>query len=434
MSTVIRVNQLGKKYHIADVKQPRYATIRDVVEQAFTRPVQRVGQILRGQLDDARGLEQILWALQAVDFEVQQGEVVGIIGPNGAGKSTLLKILSRITAPTTGQIELYGRTGALLEVGTGFHYELTGRENVYLNGAILGMRKAEIDRKFDEIVDFAGIEAFIDTPIKYYSSGMGLRLGFAVAAHLEPDILLVDEVLAVGDAAFQRKSLGKLNDIAHAGRTVLFVSHNLMAVQQLCQRAIYLDKGHILADGEVAPVITQYLNLDTDKLTEKAWDTLASAPGSDWVRLKRVALQPTTDEVRVYTHTPLRLEIDYWNLKNEAVLDIVVEFQNDQGITIFYTSTYQREQWEPRIFAQGLVRSMCQIPGNLLNDGVYNLTVIFKGQLGLAHWVEKVLYFEVHDSPQYRGGWVGSWPGVVRPLLDWTTTFQEGLPEHTKLP
>ena len=434
MTTALRVNQLGKKYHIADVNQPRYATLRDVVERALAQPIHRFSQVLRGQFESARGLEQILWALREVSFEVQQGEVVGIVGANGAGKSTLLKILSQITAPTEGQVDLFGRTGVLLEVGTGFHYELTGRENIYLNGAILGMRKAEIDRKFDEIVDFSGIEAFIDTPIKYYSSGMGLRLGFAVAAHLEPAILLVDEVLAVGDAAFQRKSIGKLNDIAQAGRTVLFVSHNLIAVQQLCQRAIYLDNGQLKADGAVAPVIAQYLNMGGDKLTEKTWDEIEFAPGSDWVRLHRVALHPQTDESRIYTHTPLHLEIEYWNLKDNVALDVVVEFENEQGITIFFTSTYQREQWSPNFFAQGLVRSVCEIPGNLFNDGLYNLTITFKGQLARAHWIEKILYFEVHDSAQYRGGWVGSWPGVVRPILNWTTTFQHSLPEHSELP
>jgi len=253
----LRVRDIGKEYKIGQ-RQEKYQTLRDVITDSVSAPFRRARQLMRGEAYGAANLTESIWALKDISFDVKHGEVVGIIGHNGAGKSTLLKVLSQITEPTTGEIRLYGRVGALLEVGTGFHEELTGRENVYLNGAILGMGREEIDRKFDEIVDFAGVETFIDTPVKHYSSGMKLRLGFAVAAHLEPEILVVDEVLAVGDAAFQKKCLGKMSDVADSGRTVLFVSHNMAAVSSLCTRGILLNSGEIMVDDDTANTIATY--------------------------------------------------------------------------------------------------------------------------------------------------------------------------------
>jgi lipopolysaccharide transport system ATP-binding protein len=260
----VEVVGLGKEYKIGKLQTKR-ETFAETVLDSLSAPFRRAGNLLRGQAYGAAELSESIWALKDVDFKVKHGEVVGIIGRNGAGKSTLLKILSSITEPTEGYVDLEGRVGALLEVGTGFHQELTGRENVYLNGAILGMGRQEIDRKFDEIVDFAGVEKFIDTPVKHYSSGMGLRLGFAVAAHLEPEILVVDEVLAVGDAEFQKKCLGKMSDVAGEGRTVLFVSHNMGAVQSLCTRAVLLEHGMVRCDDQVDTVIEQYLSIVFDK-------------------------------------------------------------------------------------------------------------------------------------------------------------------------
>ncbi|MCE7948238.1 MAG: ABC transporter ATP-binding protein [Chloroflexi bacterium CFX4] len=253
----LRVEGLGKQYRIGKA-EAAYRTFRDVLADTLSAPFRRAVGLLRGNAAAANNLSEVIWALRDVSFTVKKGEVVGIIGRNGAGKSTLLKILSSITEPTTGEAKLYGRVGALLEVGTGFHPELTGRENIYLNGAILGMSRAEIRRKFDEIVAFAEVEKFIDTPVKHYSSGMGLRLGFAVAAHLEPEILIVDEVLAVGDSAFQRKCLGKMGEVAGEGRTVLFVSHNMAAVQNLCGRGIVLESGRLIVDALVNIAIEAY--------------------------------------------------------------------------------------------------------------------------------------------------------------------------------
>ena len=262
----IRVKNLSKRYYIGR-KQEKYGTLRDTLADTFMTPFRRAGKLLRGQATGAAELDETVWALKDVSFEVKRGEVMGIIGRNGAGKSTLLKILSRITEPTSGFADVYGRVGSLLEVGTGFHTELTGRENIYLNGAILGMKRAEIKRKFDEIVAFAEVERFIDTPVKHYSSGMYLRLAFAVAAHLEPEILLVDEVLAVGDVAFQKKCLGKMEDVAKEGRTVLFVSHNMAAVQQLTRTCLLLQDGRLVSKGITADVINHYLSTAMDRST-----------------------------------------------------------------------------------------------------------------------------------------------------------------------
>ena len=249
----LRAEGLGKRYEIRHLSRRRHDTLRDAVSAGARDLFRRSGA------DGAAASRETIWALRDVSFEVGQGEVIGLIGGNGAGKSTLLKILSRIVVPSEGRAELHGRVGSLLEVGTGFHSELTGRENIFLSGAILGMRRAEINRAFDQIVEFAGVEQFLDTPVKHYSSGMYLRLAFAVAAHLEPEVLLVDEVLAVGDAAFQKKCLGKMNDVARGGRTVVFVSHNMEAVRRLCPRTLLLERGRVVADGPTEQVTTRYL-------------------------------------------------------------------------------------------------------------------------------------------------------------------------------
>jgi len=423
-NTAIHIQGLSKKYRIG--RREQYRTFRDVLTNTITAPLQRVSGLLRGNASAAANLTDTIWALKDVSFSVEQGEVIGLIGHNGAGKSTLLKILSRITQPTEGRAEVYGRVGALLEVGTGFHPELTGRENVYLNGAILGMGRKEIERKFDEIVAFAEIEKFIDTPVKYYSSGMGLRLGFAVAAHLEPEILIVDEVLAVGDAAFQRKCLGKMTEVAGGGRTVLFVSHNLPAVQGLCTRVIRLHGGEVIAEGDPETIIAQYLQSVASINTEQTWDNIETAPGNSTIRLHKVHLRPETTVPggAITSSTPLNVEFEYWNLKPGLRLNLSVKVENAQGYYVFNTTSLHEAAWNGKAFPEGLFKSTFRIPGDLLNDGWYKIDLMFVEDVQFGIFTkENALAFDVIDSGVGRGDWYGKWPGVVRPLLDWTTEF-----------
>jgi lipopolysaccharide transport system ATP-binding protein len=357
-----------------------------------------------------------IWALRDVSFSVKQGEVLGIIGRNGAGKSTVLKILSRITAPTQGEVKVKGRIASLLEVGTGFHPELTGRENTYLNGAILGMTKAEVDRKFDEIVAFSEVEQFIDTPVKRYSSGMYVRLAFAVAAHLDPEILLVDEVLAVGDASFQKKCLGKMGDVARGGRTVLFVSHNMVALQSLCESALWLEQGSVRQRGPSSQVVADYLKHSVGSgSTRRVWEEPATAPGNEVVRLRRVEVSPERDSQSglVAMDGPFRIEVEYWNRAPGSRLHITLHISNEQGVVVFTTGSGRDPAWRGRPLPVGLYRSTCHVPGNLLNSGAYLSRVIFRH--------DDAVSFDVADLRERQEGWLGREPGVIRPLLEWTT-------------
>ncbi|MBO0724965.1 MAG: ABC transporter ATP-binding protein, partial [Blastocatellia bacterium] len=330
---MIKVENIGKQYRIGARREP-YLTLRDSIVKTFRAPLAR----FRRNEDSGN----TIWALKDVNFEVAPGEVVGVIGRNGAGKSTLLKILSRITEPTTGRVDLYGRVGSLLEVGTGFHPELSGRENIFLNGAILGMNRVEIGRKLAEIVAFAGVEEFIDTPVKYYSSGMYMRLAFSIAAHLEPEILIVDEVLAVGDAEFQKKCLGKLEEVGSQGRTVLFVSHNVPMVIRLCRRAILLEKGYLLEDGPSYYVTRRYLKSGTANPAERIWPDTQDAPGDSVARLRAVRV---LDEQGRLAHSidirkPLFLEIEYWNLQSKIRPTAVFHVLNEDGVRLFATNEF----------------------------------------------------------------------------------------------
>ena len=305
MSVAILTEGISKRYRI-DEMHGAYGTLRDSLSAA----VRRIG---RGRSDSPH---EEIWALRDVSLEIQDGEVLGVIGRNGAGKSTLLKILTRITTPTSGRAVIRGRVGSLLEVGTGFHPELTGRENVYLNGSVLGMKQREIQGKFDEIVEFAGVAQFIDTPVKRYSSGMSVRLAFAVAAHLEPEILLVDEVLAVGDAEFQRRCLGRMEDLSQSGRTVLFVSHQMQAVAQLCDRAIWLEKGQVVLDGPSSNVVADYLQSCLGGGSSREWSDLETAPGDGLVRLRSVrVVQDAVEVPAVDVRTPIGIAIGFTVLR-----------------------------------------------------------------------------------------------------------------------
>ena len=423
----VTVENLGKSYRLGEAE--RYLALRDVL----SKPFQGLGRRLKdlGRRRDGAANDELFWALRDVSFEVPPGEVVGIIGPNGAGKTTLLKILSRITAPSEGRAEIFGRVGSLLEVGTGFHPELTGRENILLNGAILGMSRAEILSKFSQIVSFAEVERFIDTPVKRYSSGMYVRLAFAVAAHLEPEILLIDEVLAVGDAAFQKKCLGKISDISGEGRTILFVSHNMIAVEGLCQRVIWLDQGKLVGDGFPREVVANYLQTSVSDLKERCWSDPEEAPGNEFVRLMKasVARVGSEGDPAITVCTPFDILIEFKNLKPGCYLNLSLHVYNDQGIRLFNTAPLREHNWHGRRFPAGLFRCTCRVPGGLLNNGMHRIEVlVVENQGKILHKEEDLLIFEIRDDVSARDSYLGKWPGLVRPDLDWTTELLENRP------
>jgi lipopolysaccharide transport system ATP-binding protein len=423
--SAIEVQGLGKRYRIG-VRERRQDTIVGAFVSWLKAPAENLRKLKQLSTFGADDGEDVIWALRDVSFRVMPGEVLGVIGHNGAGKSTLLKILSRITEPSTGWAEILGRISSLLEVGTGFHQDLTGRENVYLNGTILGMTRTEIDRKFDEIVAFSGVERFIDTPVKRYSSGMKVRLAFSVAAHLEPEILLIDEVLAVGDAAFQKKSLGKMNEVAGQGRTVLFVSHNMVAVQNLCPRAIRLHEGRIVEDGESEQVIKHYLSAGDDSRAAQRWERIEDAPGDDTIRIHQIRV--VTDAAsagHVDMESGFQIQVDYWNRTPDAVLNVTLKLLNEQGIVAFTTGSGEGTEWERLRHPVGLFRSTCHIPGHLLNSGTYHVKLLaVKGGNEVVARLEQVIAFEVIDAGTRTTGWYGKEQGVVRPWLRWETVQQ----------
>lgn len=409
---VISVNNISKKYIIKHQSKG---------QEKAKDAMSGLTKTLFGNKNKVENEE--FWALTDVSFEVEQGDRLGLIGSNGAGKSTLLKILSRITEPTSGDIRMKGRLASLLEVGTGFHQELTGRENIYLNGAILGMRRTEIDKHFDAIVDFAGIERFLDTPVKRYSSGMYVRLGFAIAAHLEPEILIVDEVLAVGDADFQKKSLGKMKDVSKSGRTLLFVSHNLTAVQGLCNKGAFMQHGKLKSFGEVGHVINEYVQSVSRFRLCQSWDTPEVAPGTDDIRVKRIEIKPTVELTTGYidVRVPLKIEFEFWSMFEEADLNISVFLYTMAGECIFNIGS------SPKSMRKGIVRGEVDIPGGFLNDGSYYLSVmVVKDSANPLFFFEDAIAFDIQD---FREGtaWYGKWPGAIRPLFIPVNTWQQEL-------
>jgi len=429
--TVISVEGLGKKYRLGANAQA-YKTLRESLVDMANLPIRMVARRQRdrlgGALEGQRGRRPEFWAVKDVSFKVKQGEVLGIIGRNGAGKSTLLKLLSQITEPTAGRIRLKGRVASLLEVGTGFHPELTGRENIMLNGAILGMPRAEITRKFDEIVAFAEVERFIDTQVKHYSSGMYLRLAFSVAAHLEPEILIIDEVLAVGDMSFQRKCLNKMEDVGQQGRTVLFVSHNMPAVTRLCERVILLDKGSVLMDGTAHQVVSTYLSSGLGTTARRTWPDIAEAPGNDIVRLREVRVRTedgrTTDAADI--RRPIGIEMTYDVLKSGHVLVPNFHFYNEEGVCAFIVSDQHSPDWRNRARSVGRYVSTVWVPGNLLSEGTLVVNAVISTMDPVTvHFDERdAVAFQIIDSldgDSARGAYAGPMPGVFRPILDWTT-------------
>lgn len=433
--TAIEVRDLSKRFRIG-LKEERHENLVGMLIDMLKSPLKNYRQyrglydfrdITPDQVDEESA--DVIWPLRNISFDVREGEVVGIIGRNGAGKSTLLKILSKITPPTTGEVRLRGRVSSLLEVGTGFHQELTGRENIYLNGTILGMRKREVDRKFDQIVAFSGVEKFLDTPVKRYSSGMRVRLAFAVSAHLEPEILVIDEVLAVGDAEFQRKCLDKMQDVGQEGRTVLFVSHNMNAITRLCTRAILLQQGRIAMDGSAHDVVSQYISSGAGLSPEVTWPDLNTAPGDQVTRLRAVRVKTEDGQVRrwVDIHKPFAIELEHEVLEGGHVLYAYHSFFNDEGIKLFMTVD-QNSEWHNKPRPPGRYISRVWIPGDLLNEGhIYIQTSIRNFNTRTRHVsVREAVGFQVIDQFEREvlpGTFSGSLEGAVRPALTWESEF-----------
>jgi lipopolysaccharide transport system ATP-binding protein len=408
--SVIQVEALSKLYSLGKVGTGSFR--QDIKRWWLTSFLQKEDPFFIQASQPGTNSNDFLWALRDVSFDVKEGEVFGVIGRNGAGKSTLLKILSNIIRPTKGIVRGRGRINSLLEIGTGFHDELSGRENIYLNGYFLGMHRNEIKKKFDEIVAFSGVEQFLDTPVKRYSSGMYVRLAFAVAAHLEPDILIVDEVLAVGDAEFQKKCLGKMHDVSSKlGRTILYVSHNMPSVINLCNRAMLLQKGQVIEVGPSEKVVNGYLSTVQNYKAKQSWDDLSSAPGNTSVKVKLVELishiEKPGDPIDI--RTPLTVRFQFWNMVGGTNICVGLHLFTQSGECIFDVNS------TPTDFEEGLISGECHIPGNFLNDGSYYFSLIFVKDTSVElFYLEECLSVEIEDHRENMN-WYGKWSGYVRP-------------------
>jgi lipopolysaccharide transport system ATP-binding protein len=421
MSTVIKIENVSKQYRLGNIGtntlkgdlQRWWYNIRGLPD-----PTLMIGQ--ENSLS-AGGTEEFVWALKDINLEVKQGEVLGIIGKNGAGKSTLLKLLSRVTAPTTGNIKVKGRIASLLEVGTGFHPELTGKENIYLNGAILGMTKTEIRNKFDEIVDFAGVAKYIDTPVKRYSSGMYVRLGFAVAAFLEPEILIVDEVLAVGDAEFQKKALGKMEDVSrNHGKTVLFVSHNMPSVKKLCKTSILLKNGSIMISGGVEDIVSFYMGDSYKENPGIFFNDLANSPGNENIRIKSFEVNTLIgNEINV--ESGLNFKLCFYNYKANTMLDTTFELSTIEDICVFHTGTMLTHEKNSK---QGFYEVQFKIPPYTLNAGKYKMKLIFGENQRYVLWRDdNILNFEIENTLKGQGYNMATLPGILKPKFEFKYSF-----------
>lgn len=408
---IIEVSGLSKVYRLGEIGA---LSMREELAGMWARFRQRTPQTFAKDY----------WALRDVSFDVQPGEVIGVIGRNGAGKSTLLKVLSRITEPTSGRAVLRGRVASLLEVGTGFHPDLSGRDNIYLNGAILGMKRAEIRRKFDEIVAFAEIEKFIDTPVKRYSSGMYVRLAFAVAAHLEPEILIVDEVLAVGDLQFQKKCLGKMNEVAHrGGRTILFVSHNMVAVRALCQRGVMLSQGQVAAIGPIGEVTEKFVRNFAAEVMHRKWADSDRSSGTDAFRFREMQIVPRGEQAADQLTVASTFDLEFVvQAMRAGTINLSIEVRLLDGDVAFVTAS-------PSIALRvgEVTRLRCTVPGRLLNSDNYAISAMIVEDGRALFISQDALVFEVHDE-QRSGSWLGKWPGVVRPDLPWSHRMESAEP------
>jgi lipopolysaccharide transport system ATP-binding protein len=415
----VQVDSLAKRYRLGATH---------VHDGSLAGALTRGMRSMLGRRGGPSPASEVLWALRDVSFEIKKGEVFGVIGTNGSGKSTLLKILSRVTEPTQGRAVINGRFCGLLEVGTGFHPELTGRDNVYMSGAILGMKRQEIARKFDEIVAFAEVEQFIDTPVKHYSSGMYVRLGFSVLAHMDPDILIVDEVLAVGDVRFQKKCMGKMEDVGQQGRTVILVSHDMPAITRMCKRAMLLNKGQVVQEGSAHEVVNHYLHAGHLK-PDKEWQDAAQAPGNEVVRLRAARVQTESGMVmdRFDIRKPIDLEVEFDVVKPGHVFVPVFNLYNEEDAIIFIAHDRDKA-WQRTPRPVGRYVSTARIPGNFLSEGVITVSpiILTEDAFRLHAHAPRVLGFRVDDTgtgDSARGDFHGRWPGIVRPLLEWKTRF-----------
>ncbi len=422
MATAIEFNNISKIYRLGLVST---GTLADDFKRWWTMNIQGKEDpyLTIGETNDrsTKGDSKYVWALRDIDFKVEQGDVVGIIGKNGAGKSTLLKILSKVTAPTAGTIRARGRIGSLLEVGTGFHPEMTGRENIYMNGAILGMTKAEITKKLDEIVDFSGCERYIDTPVKRYSSGMMVRLGFAVAAHLDPEILVVDEVLAVGDSEFQKKAIGKMQDVSRGeGRTVLFVSHNMASIRALCHTGILLENGHILTTGPINKVVETYMGGNKES-NNVHFNDLTTAPGNDKIRIREFSISPIQGNI-IDVESGFRINLVFYNDTPDIILDVTFELRTADDVIVFHTWKVLSPDGDSR---KGFYQVTFDIPAYTLNTGNYTLRLWFGQNQKYILWGFYEHHFQIENTYTNQGCNLNDLPGIMKPRFNILTNFSE---------
>lgn len=409
----VKAENISKQYRLGEVGT---GTLSHDLNRFWSKVRGKEDPYLKiGEANDRslKGTSDYVWSLRDINFEIEQGDAVGIIGRNGAGKSTLLKLLSKVTKPTTGNFKVNGRIASLLEVGTGFNPEMTGRENIYLNGAILGMHRSEITRKFDEIVDFSGVERYIDTPVKRYSSGMYVRLAFAVAANLESEILIVDEVLAVGDAEFQKKCIGKMSDVSKGeGRTILFVSHNMLAVKNLCSKGIILENGLKKFEGGIDQALDIYNSESNNTDSKIHWD-VEDAPGNRSAKIISVELKAKDN--LFFIEEGFEIEVMFINLIENHTLNVSISLFDDKEVYVLSSPNLKREKFE-----KGVYKSTCFIPKNLLNKGLYFFSVLLVGNnYEIITQLDKIVAIEIEEIGINRGDYYGYWSGVVRPYFEW---------------
>jgi lipopolysaccharide transport system ATP-binding protein len=416
----IKVNDVSKAYLIG-LKENRKETLGGEIYSWIKTPLKKFNVLKRlNTFNHNDETDDLFWALKNISFELKHGETLGIIGDNGAGKSTLLKIISRITHPTFGNAEVTGRIASLLEVGTGFNNELTGRENVYLNGTILGMSKKEIDKKFDEIVDFSGVEKFIDTQIKKYSNGMRIRLAFSVAANIETEIMIIDEVLSVGDAEFRKKSLTKMTQVAKGGTAIILVSHNMLPIQSLCKRTIWLEKGRMKSDGDSDIVVPKYMGLQTADQTSQSW-SLEEAPSSDSVKLVKAEVRPLDRSVPVIRPgDPFEFEFVFYNITGEDYNITITFHLMDEYETLLFIGSTALTNLEYKS-GTGYLKAYCRVPADILNAGKFTISKLFvlKDNYTLLYEHDNLLAFEVTSDFVYAHGKNGRIEGIIKPRLEW---------------